>query len=119
MSASNTRLLAAVALVVTFVVGAVVGVVADHVYLLHHGTPRRSPAFVVSRLDHRLHFTGRQRAAVTEIIERRQKRIAGLWAGVRPVVRQEIEETNKEIDRVLTPGQRVEFARIRMRLRHD
>ena len=116
MSAPKTSLLAAIALVITFVVGAIVGVVADRAFILRAGIPPRSSAWVVSRLDHRLHFTEQQRVQVKAIVERRQQRIADAWANVRPTVRREIEETNIEIDRVLTPEQRVEFAKIRMRL---
>lgn len=119
MSPSNTKVLAAIALVITFVAGAIVGVMADHLFFLRHGMPHRSAAFVVNRLDHRLHLSDQQRAQVTEIINRRHHRISGLWSGVRPAVRHEIEEANKEIDRLLTPEQRVEFAKIRMHLRHE
>ena len=116
MSALKTSLLAAIALVITFVVGAIVGVVADRVFIRRVGIPLRSSAWVVSRLDHRLHFTEQQRVQVKAIVERRQQRIADAWTNVRPTVRREIEETNIEIDRVLTPEQRIEFAKIRMRL---
>jgi hypothetical protein len=116
MSPRKTSLLAAIALVITFVVGAIVGVVADRAFILRAGMPLRSPTWVVSRLDHRLHFTEEQRVQVKAIIERRQQRIAEVWTNVRPTVRREIEETNIEIDRLLTPEQRIEFAKIRMRL---
>ena len=116
MSVNKTSLLAAIALVITFGVGAIVGVVADRAFILRVGIPPRSSAWVVSRLDHRLHFTEQQRVQVKAIVERRQKRIADVWTNVRPTVHREIEETNIEIDRVLTPEQRIKFAKIRMRL---
>ena len=116
MSASSTRLLAAVALLVTFVVGAVVGAVTVHFWLLHGGLPQHSAQFIVRRLDRRLHFSDQQRVQVIAIIDRHHHRIAAIWSGVRPEVHREIEAANVEIDRVLTPEQRVEFEKIRMRL---
>ena len=116
MSPRRTSLLAAVALVITFAVGAIVGVFGDRVLIRRFGMPMRSSSWVVSRLDHRLHFTEQQRLQVTAIVDRRQKRIADVWTDVRSNVRHEIEETNIEIDGVLTPEQRIEFAKIRMRL---
>lgn len=117
MSASSARLAAAIALVITFVVGAVVGVVVDRALVMHGvGMPHPSADFITRRLDKRLHFTDQQRAQVIAIIDRHQKRITGIWAGVRPAVRQEVESANVEINQVLTPEQRVEFAKIRMRV---
>ena len=115
MSSTNAKLLAAIALVITFVVGGAVGVLFDHLFLLHY-LPQHSAQFIVRRLDHRLHFNDQQRVQVTEIVARHQQRINGIWAGVRPAVHVEIEAANGEIDRVLTPAQRAEFAKIRMRL---
>ena len=115
MSSTNAKLLAAIALVITFVVGGAVGVLFDHVVLLRY-LPLHSAQFIVRRLDHRLHFNDKQRVQVTEIVARHQQRINGIWAGVRPSVHAEIEAANGEIDRVLTPAQRAEFAKIRMRL---
>lgn len=119
MSASSTRVLAVVALLVTFFVGGLVGAVAMHAFLLHRGIPQHSAQFIVRRLDRRLHFNEQQRGQVIEIINRHQQRIAVIWTNVRPAVHQEIESANVEIDRLLTPAQRVEFGKIRMRLRHD
>ncbi|HEY3053822.1 MAG TPA: hypothetical protein VGK04_10600 [Thermoanaerobaculia bacterium] len=116
MSPSNTKLLAAIALVITFLVGGVLGVVGDRLIFLRYGIPHHSAQFIVHRLDRRLHFNDQQRAQVVEIIDRHQRRISGIWTGVRPAVLKEIETANVEIDRVLTPQQRVEFAKIRMRL---
>jgi hypothetical protein len=116
MSASSTRLLAAFVVVVTFFVGAVVGAFAVHAWLLRFGLPQHSAQFITRRLDRRLHFSNEQRAQVIEIVDRHERRIAVIWSNVRPSVHQEIESANIEIDRVLTPEQRVVFGQIRMRL---
>lgn len=115
MSPSSTKWLAALGLVITFAAGALVGIVADHVFLLRM-LPQHSAQFITRRLDRRLHFTDQQRTQVIAIINTHQQKITGIWNGVRPAVHQEIEAANVEIDRVLTPQQRVEFQKIRMRL---
>ena len=122
MSASSTRILAAVALAVTFLAGALVGAVAVHAFFLRGALPQHSAQFITRRLDRRLHFNEQQRLQVLGIIDRHQRRIAAIWTNVRPAVHQEIESANVEIDRLLTPPQRVEFHKIRMRLmphRHE
>lgn len=117
MSSSSARVAAALAIVITFVVGAVVGVVVDRTMVMHGiGAPRPSADFIARRLDKRLHFNAQQRTQVVAIIDNHQKRIAGIWAGVAPSVHGEIEAANVEIDRVLTPQQRTEFAKIRAHL---
>lgn len=116
MSANSTRLLAAAVIVVTFFVGVVVGAFTVHAWLLHGGLPQHSAQFITRRLDRRLHFSKDQRAQVMEIVGRHERRIAVIWSNVRPAVHQEIEAANVEIDRVLTPEQRVVFSQIRMRL---
>ena len=117
MSSTNAKVLAAFALALTFVVGIIVGFAADHILLMRRGgPPMHSAEFITRRLDRRLHFTDQQRTQVTEIVARGQQRIAGVWMGVRPSVDREIQQTNVEIERVLTPEQRAKFADIRMRL---
>jgi hypothetical protein len=116
VSATSTKVLAAVALVITFVAGALVGVVADRAVIMRGRMPQPSAEFIARRLDRRLHFSHQQRVQVTEIIARRQQRITAIWSNIRPAVHEEIEQANIEIDRVLTPEQRIEFTKIRMRL---
>jgi hypothetical protein len=119
VSPTNTKLLAAIALGITFLVGGVVGIAADHFFLVHHLFPEHSTKFIVRRLDRRLHLNDQQRTQVTQIVERHRQRISGIWAGVRPAVHSEIEAANVEIDRLLTPEQRDKFAKIRLRLKHE
>jgi len=113
----STTLVAVGILLLTFVVGLVLGVVGDR--LLLWARPPVSPhsaEFITRRLDRRLHFTPQQRQQVERIIAQRQTRIGQIWASVRPQVRQEIDQTNAEIERILTPEQRTEFAKIKMRM---
>lgn len=119
---SSARAIAVVTVVATLIVGFLLGVVADRVWIIRHGLPRsvRTQRFtterIVKRLDGELHFTDQQRAQVTQIIQARQQRIATIQAGVRPHIRAEIDQTNAEIDKILTPEQRTTFQQIKMRV---
>ena len=119
---SSARAIAVVTVVATLIVGFLLGVVADRVWLYRHGPrfPSRAQRFtterIVKRLDGDLHFTGQQRAQVTQIIQARQQRIAAILAGVRPHIRAEIDQTNAEIEKILTPEQRATFQQIKMRV---
>ena len=119
---SSARTIAVVTVVATLIVGFLLGVVADRVWLYRHG-PRfgsRAQRFtterIVKRLDGELHFTEQQRAQVTQIIHARQQRIAAIQAGVRPQIRAQIDQTNAEIEKILTPEQRTAFQQIKMRV---
>jgi hypothetical protein len=117
VSSSNARILAAIALVITFVVGAVLGVIGDRIWVTIHGGPRHSPQMLVRHLTYRLHLSDQQRAQVSEIVMRHQQRIAAITTTTRPAVQQELEQANREIEQILTPEQRETFAKMRMRLR--
>ena len=119
MSATKTRLLAVVALLVTFVAGIVVGVFSTHLmrlYHMKHGVPAGIAEMMLKRLDHKLDLTPAQHAQVAAILHRHHRRINALVTGTRPAIHQEIEEANAEILRVLTPKQRVEYEKMKIRL---
>lgn len=120
MSSSSSKLLAALALVITFGVGVLVGVAGDRLIMMRRGAMRHYPPaqMIVRHLDRRLHLNDQQRAQITTIVQRHEEKIRGIWSGVRPAVRNEIETANGEIDRVLTPEQRTDFAKMKMRLHH-
>lgn len=119
---SSARTIAVVTVIATLIVGFLIGVVADRVWLYRHG-PRfgsRAQRFtterIVKRLDGELHFTEQQRTQVTQIVQARQKRIAAIQSGVRPQIRAEIDQTNAEIEKILTPEQRTKFDQLKMRI---
>ncbi len=120
---SSTIVLAVVALLVTFLAGVLTGFAGSRFLFWKRPArvPSRAAEFLMKRLDRRLDLTPQQEIQVTRILERHHERIAAVWNGVRPQVRKEIEETNAEIERVLTPEQRAKFGQIKMRLmpRHD
>lgn len=119
MSSSNAKVLAALALLITFVAGIVVGLVGDRAIMMRRPPIARYPParFIVRHLDRRLHLNDQQRTEITAIVQRHEQRIIAIWSGVRPQVRNEIEAANSEINRVLTPEQRAQFAKMKMRLR--
>jgi len=113
---------AVVVAVVAFIAGVLVGVAGDHLYLIHSGRlfPRHAGRFAADRmadhLDRALELTPQQKAQVLQIIERHRAKIDAAMSNVRPQVRQELDATNNEIDRILTPEQRTKFADLRMRM---
>ena len=128
VSPTNTRTMAALVVVAALIAGAVLGVVGDRAYLWHEHrlTPgARAERFVAGRivehLDRELHFTPQQKAAVQQIIDQHRARIDAISAAVRPQMRQEIEATNAEIEKVLTPEQLTKFRDLHMRMmqRHN
>jgi Spy/CpxP family protein refolding chaperone len=122
---SSARTIAVVTVIATLIVGFLIGVVADRAWLLRHGprfgghAQRFMTERIVKRLDHDLDFTPQQRTQVTQIIQARQQRISVIQGGVRPQIRHEIEQTNAEIEKILTPAQRTKFEQIKMRMHHS
>jgi Spy/CpxP family protein refolding chaperone len=110
-STTRTVVIATLALVVTFVAGFVTGVVTDR--LLMHRGPHRPPPMMAHAmlrgLDHKLDLTDQQEEEIRKILERRHERMSA-------TMRTELDQTNAEIERVLTPEQRVKFKELRLRL---
>lgn len=115
-STSTTTLLAVLLLIATFVAGIILGFAADHYLMMHPRAGQHTAAFIVRRLDRRLDLSDQQEATITKIVERHQNRIAGVWKNVGPQIRTEIDQTNVEIETVLTPEQRLKFQEVKMRL---
>jgi len=120
---SNTRAAAVAVVVVAFIAGILVGVAGDHFYLLRNGrlSPRHSSSrFAADRMAERLtkelDLSPQQKTQVQQIIERHRAKIDATMANVRPQVRQELDATNAEIEKVLTPEQKTKFANLRMRI---
>jgi Spy/CpxP family protein refolding chaperone len=121
VSGTNTKtvVIAALALVVTFIAGFVVGAAVDHLLFAHFH--RRNPPPIVAkailhRLDRKLDLTDQQRDQVEAILKRRHERIHQLMETSRTPIHDEIEAANVEIERVLTPEQREKFQDLKLRL---
>jgi len=103
------------------VAGAVLGVAGDRAWM-HIHRQQRAPRLdrLVEHLDRTLNLTPQQEGTVKEIVERRGVRVEAIAATMRPQMRQEIESTNAEIEKVLTPEQRLKFQTLsqRMHQRH-
>lgn len=104
--------------IVAFIAGLFVGIAGDRFYF-HRMFPGRrdfGSARIVDRLNRELHLSAQQKTEVQQIIDRHRVRIDVLMTNVRPQIRQELDATNAEIDKILTPDQRAAFAKMRMRM---
>lgn len=100
---------AALLLTVTFVLGGVAGFELGRMPMGSRmpasANPMEPHAFV-QRLGRDLGLDARQRAAILEILIRRQATIDSAWRALRPSVRATVDSTQSEIVNVLHPGQR-------------
>lgn len=110
-------------MIAVFIGGMLVGIAGDRFYLFRqHRLFPSGPAApfatgrIVEHLDRELHLTPQQKTAVQRIIDQHHVRIDGVMSGVQPQVRAELEAANAEIEKILTPQQREEFKKIRMRV---
>jgi hypothetical protein len=100
--------MASLALVLTFVAGALAGAAWERVRggdRRHHDGPRS----VSERIKERYGLSDDQTRRVDAILRRRSPRVDSLMAAVRPQLRAAFDSTNREIREVLTPRQRAEF----------
>lgn len=114
----STTLLAAVALLVTFIAGLLVGAVGARFFFGRrtYRLPPPAAQFMMKRLDRTLDLTPQQEVEITRILQKHHQRTGAVLSGVRPQIRREVEQTNAEIQGVLTPEQRTKFEGIKMRL---
>ena len=115
----NARTSAALLVVVAFVAGLLIGVAGDHLFFIHRHEMRRGQfgaRQIVDRLDRELHLTSQQKTQMQGILDRHRARIDTIMGTVRPQMRQEIDAGNAEIDKLLTPEQRVQFQHLKMLL---
>jgi Spy/CpxP family protein refolding chaperone len=97
-------MLAALALVLTFAAGFLVGAYTHRAMFLRH-PPEPAMRMMLQHLDSRLDLSDAQVAEVRQILGRRHHTLM-----------KELDEANVEIERILTPEQRKRFAKMRMRL---
>jgi len=122
-SPSSTRTTAIIVVVIAFIAGLFAGIAGDRFYLIraHRLFPsRRAGAFaerrIAQRLDHELNLTDQQQAQVQKILETHRGHIDTIMTGVRPQIRKELDAMNADIEKILTPDQRAQFAKMRMRM---
>ena len=115
---TSPRAAAALLIIGALIAGVVLGVAGDRAYLHMHRGSRTPPlARLVEHLDSQLHFTPQQKQAVQQIVERHHARMSAISASIRPQMRQEIDSTNAEIEKILNPEQREKFRGISSRMR--
>jgi Spy/CpxP family protein refolding chaperone len=110
---TSPRAAAALLVVGALLAGVVLGIAGDRAYLWH--AHRIAPphgariGMLVEHLDHELNFTPQQKQQAAQIIERHRARMEALSASIRPQMRQELDATGAEIEKILTPEQRTKF----------
>lgn len=104
-------IVASLILLLTAVLGAVLGVSLDRRFFLpgHHGAPgpgfgKPSPAFR-DRMARELGLSPAQRASVDSIIERSQREICTVKEEVQPRLDSLLNRMRREVEQVLTPEQ--------------
>jgi Spy/CpxP family protein refolding chaperone len=115
----SPRTSATLLVVVAFIAGLFFGVAGDHLLLIHRHEMRRGQfggRQVVDRLDRELHLTSQQKTQIQGIVDHHRARMDAIMSTVRPQMRQEIDAGNAEIEKLLTPEQRVQFQHLKMRL---
>ncbi|MEA2571947.1 MAG: hypothetical protein QOI24_3948 [Acidobacteriota bacterium] len=106
------------AVILACLCGILIGIAADHAWLLYQRRimpphfAGRVPRMFVEHLSRKLDLTQQQRTEVEKILERRHARVEAIRASVR----KEIDETNAEIDVLLTPEQRKKFVELKMKM---
>ena len=128
---------AATIIIMSLLTGVVVGIAVDRRVVLPHGNQvyfTRSfghggrAIMVPGRLEHELGLSSAQSAAVDSIMRHRMAQRDSLMAHTWPVMRQLLDSTRFDIERVLTPEQREKFEQLRVRepggppgmvMRHD
>ena len=117
---TSPRAAAALLIVGALVAGVVLGIAGDRAWMHYHRPTGPRLDRLVEHLDQELHLTPQQKEAVRQIVQRRRARIEAIAATMRPQMRQEIESTNAEIEKVLNPEQRLKFQSLsqRMHQRH-
>jgi len=113
-------LLAAAALLLTFVAGSLAGAAFER---WHHPQARRQEggrnARHLAEMQRRYGLSDDQTRRIDAIVQRRRPRVDSLMATVQPRIRAAFDTTNAEIRVLLTPEQRVTFDRDQERRRRD
>lgn len=111
MENTKTRREATVLVVVVFLLGAVLGGLATHVWTSHASQPQppRGPDQIIARLSHDLDLTPDQKKVVTGIVDETHSQVRALYAPLDPQREQIRQQARTRIRAVLTPEQTVKF----------
>lgn len=89
--------------------GGAVGFTADRMLGRGHGAPAGDQRSMRDRIAARLELTAVQRAAVDSILDERHRQVTEILAPVRPRMDSVRLAARVQIERILTPEQRVEY----------
>jgi hypothetical protein len=115
---------AATVIVLSLFTGVIVGVALDRRVLWSHrwhGGPgmlsrgERGPIMIPGRLERELGLSPAQAAAVDSVMRHRMAQRDSLMAQTWPVMRQLLDSTRSDIEKVLTPEQKTKFEQLRSR----
>ena len=116
---------AAAIIVMSLMTGVIVGVAVDRRMLVHRpggpfflargGFAGRHVTMAPERLKDELGLSPAQTSAVDSIMRHRMSQRDSLMAHTWPVMRQLLDSTRTDIERVLTPEQRTKFEQLRSR----
>jgi hypothetical protein len=114
---------AATVIVLSLLTGVIVGVAVDRRVLWshRHGGPvmlprgGRGPIMAPDHLERALGLSPAQTAAVDSIMRHRMAQRDSLMAQTWPVMRQLLDSTRSDIEKVLTPEQKTRFEQLRSR----
>jgi len=115
---------AATIIVMSLLTGVIVGVAVDRRVLVHRvgGGPffvsshfGRHQGIIPGHLEHELGLSPAQSVAVDSIMRHRMAQRDSLMAHAWPVMRQLLDSTRYDIEKVLTPEQKAKFEQLRSR----
>lgn len=112
---------AASIIVMSLLTGVIVGVAVDRRVLLHRGPffvrtmGERHSVMMPAHLERELGLSPAQTTAVDSIMRHRMSQRDSLMAHTWPVMRQLLDSTRYDIEKILTPAQRERFEQLRDR----
>jgi len=111
MESNKTRREAALLVIVVFLLGALVGGLATHVWSIHAAAVSipHGPDQLIAQLSRDLQFTPDQLKQVTQIVDETHTQVRTLYAPIDSQREQIRQQARDRIRAVLTPDQKVKF----------
>ncbi|HSU17183.1 hypothetical protein [Longimicrobium sp.] len=119
LSPRRVWVMASLALVLTFVAGALAGAAWERVRARERHDAEREARTQGEVLQHRYGLSDEQTRRVDAILQRRRPRVDSLMSAVRPQLRAASDSTSREIREVMTPSQRRQYDEDRERRRRN
>ena len=113
----NTKVKIALIIIVTLVIGIVLGAMLNRAFLrhrIHRAFADRNPTGMISFIERNIQPTEEQREQITKILEKHRKNSAEMREKFMMDMKAEFESLEAELDPILTPEQK---NRLKRRLR--